>query len=172
MRLFSRFVLLSLLASIGNNGFSQKQVDILTVPAGDKFATINEAGTSILASGRFLNPAGQFIRITKRPFGMAVAPDGKKAVTLHNGVITIIDLKSMDATRVPSYDNKIKSPLSHGSFLGVAFSNDSKTVYLSGGDDGAVIIYDIKCLTRLDSISLNGIGWKLARCRSRQVMKP
>jgi len=88
---------------------------------------------------------------------MAVAPDGKKAVTLHNGVITIIDLKSMDATRVPSYDNKIKSPLSHGSFLGVAFSNDSKTVYLSGGDDGAVIIYDIKSLTRLDSISLNGI---------------
>ena len=157
MRLFSRFVLLFLFASFGNNGFSQKQVDILSVPAGNQFATINETGTSILASGRFLNPAGQFIRITKRPFGMAVAPDGKKAVTLHNGVITIIDLKSMDATRVPSYDNKIKSPLSHGSFLGVAFASDSKTVYLSGGDDGAVIIYDIEKLTRLDSISLNGI---------------
>jgi len=157
MRLFLHFILLLLLASSGYNGFAQKKVDILSVPAGDQFATINEAGTSILASGRFVTPSGQFIRITKRPFGLAVAPDGKKAVTLHNGVITIIDLKSMDAIRVPSYDKKIKSPLSHGSFLGVAFSGDSKTVYLSGGDDGAVIIYDIRSLTRLDSISLNGI---------------
>ena len=157
MRLFSRFLLLFLLTSIGYNGFSQKQVDILSVPAGDKFAAIHETGTSILPSGRFVTPAGQFIRITKRPFGMAVAPDGKKAVTLHNGVITIIDLNSMDATRVPSYDHKIKSPLSHGSFLGVAFSSNSKTVYLSGGDDGAVIIYDIQSLARLDSISLNGV---------------
>ena len=157
MRLFSRFILLFLFAAIGKTGFSQKKVDILTVPAGDKFAVISEGGTSIVPSGRFLTPAGKFIRITKRPFGMAVAPDGEKAVTLHNGVITIIDLKSLDATRVPSYDHKIKSPLSHGSFLGVAFSKDSKTVYLSGGDDGAVIIYDIQTLTRLDSISLNGI---------------
>jgi len=157
MRLISRFILLFLFAAFGNTGLSQKKVDILSVPAGDKFAAIHEGGTSILPSGRFLTPAGQFIRITKRPFGMAVAPDGKKAVTLHNGVITIIDLRTMDATRVPGYDHKIKSPLSHGSFLGVAFSNDSKTVYLSGGDDGAVIVYDIQRLSMIDSISLNGV---------------
>jgi YVTN family beta-propeller protein len=57
---------------------------------------------------------------------------------------------------VPSYDNSIPSPLSKGSFLGVAFSPDSKIVYLSGGDNGAVIVYDIEKLKRLDSISLNG----------------
>ena len=157
MRLFSPFLLPFLFVVLTKPGFSQKQVDILSVPAGDQFATINEAGTSILASGRFLTPAGKFIRITKRPFGLAVAPDGKKAVVLHNGVISIIDLKTLDATRVPSYDQKIKSPLSHGSYLGVAFSKDSKTVYLSGGDDGAVIVYDIRSLTLLDSISLNGV---------------
>ena len=50
----------------------------------------------------------------------------------------------------------LKSPLSNGSYLGVAFSGDSKTVYLSGGDNGAIIIYDISSFTRLDSISLNG----------------
>jgi DNA-binding beta-propeller fold protein YncE len=87
---------------------------------------------------------------------MAISPDGKKAVTLHNGVFTIIDLQSLEHTRVPSYDKKIISPLSNGSFLGVAFSADSKTIYLSGGDNGAVIIYDITALQRLDSISLNG----------------
>ncbi len=134
----------------------QKRSTILTVPAGNQFCVINQAGVSILPSGRFVTPAGQTIRITHDPFGMAISPDGKKAVTLHNGVFTIIDLQSMNGTRVPSYDGKIISPLSNGSFLGVAFSPDSKTIFLSGGDNGAVIVYDILKMQRLDSISLNG----------------
>jgi DNA-binding beta-propeller fold protein YncE len=157
MRLFLQFILFSVLATWGITGFSQNQVDILSVPAADKFAVINETGTSILPSGRFLTPAGKFIRITNDPFGMAISPDGKKSVTLHNGVFTIVDLLSMDRIRVPSYDQKIKSPLSHGSYLGVAFSKDSRTVYLSGGDNGLVIIYDIQSLARLDSLSLDGV---------------
>ncbi len=128
----------------------------MIAPADDKFTEIKVGGTTILPSGRFATPAGDLIRITNGPFGMAVAPDGKKAVTLHNGVFTIIDLQSLETTRVPSYDKKIKSPLSHGSFLGVAFASDSKTVYLSGGDNGSVIKYDIESLSCLDSISLNG----------------
>jgi YVTN family beta-propeller protein len=110
---------------------------------------------------------------------MAISPNGKKAVTLHNGVFTIIDLGSLTHTRVPGYNNTINSPLTHsplggeepvqalpqkklesvlpkGSFLGVAFAPDSKTVYLSGGDNGAVIVYDIEKFQRIDSISLNG----------------
>ncbi len=136
---------------------AQKKIEILSVPAGNEFAKINPEGTTILPSGRFLTPAGQTIRITNDPFGMTLSPDGRKSVTLHNGVFTIIDLKTLNAIRVPSYDKKIKSPLSNGSFLGIAFTGDSKTVFLSGGDNGAVIKYDIQSLTRLDSISLNGV---------------
>ena len=153
--LYTNFVIL-IYAAISNQAFSQKKVEILTVPAGEKVTKINIGGTTILPSGRFLTPAGDLLRITDDPFGMALSPDGKKAVTLHDGVFTIIDLMSLNAIRVPSYDGQIKSPLSNGSYLGVAFSGDSKTVYLSGGDNGAIIIYDIDNFTRLDSISLNG----------------
>ncbi len=135
---------------------AQKQVKVLQVPGRSDFCKIDENGKSVLPSGRFVSPAGQTIRITHDPFGMAISPDGKKAVTLHNGVFTIIDLATLNHTRVPSYDDKIVSPFSNGSFLGVAFSADSKTVFLSGGDNGAVIIYDISTFKRLDSISLNG----------------
>ncbi len=157
MRIPSGFVLLLICVFMGKTAFPQNQLDILSVPAGDKFTVINQSGVTILPSGRYLTPAGRLIRITNDPFGMAITPDGKKSVILHNGVFSIIDLQSLNATRVPSYDGRIKSPLSHGSYLGVAFSKDSKTVYLSGGDNGAVIIYDIQSLTRLDSVSLNGI---------------
>ena len=156
MRLFSSIIFLALLSIFSEKSYSQKQVEILAVPAAKKFAVINEKGTTILPSGRFLTPAGDFIRITNDPYGLAISPDGTKSVALHNGVFTIVDLPSLATIRVPSYDNKIKSPLSHGSYLGVAFAKDSKTIYLSGGDNGAVILYDIQKLERLDSISLNG----------------
>lgn len=157
MTLISRVALIVFFTTICKSGFAQNKIDILSVPAGNKFAKIDIEGTSILASGRFLTPAGDLILITDDPFGMAISTDGKKSVTLHDGVFTIIDLKSLGTTRVPSYDNQIKSPLSRGSYLGVSFSKDSKTVYLSGGDNGAVIIYDIESLIRTDSISLNSI---------------
>ena len=157
MNLFPRLVILTFLAFLNHAVFSQKQVTVLSVPGENKVTKINIDGTTVLPSGRFLTPAGKILRINRGPMGLAVSPDGKKSVTLHNGVFTIIDLPSMSSIRVPSFDKKINSPLSKGSFLGVAFSTDSKMVYLSGGDNGAVIIYDIENLTRLDSISLNGM---------------
>ncbi|MGZ3760652.1 MAG: bifunctional YncE family protein/alkaline phosphatase family protein [Mucilaginibacter sp.] len=135
---------------------AQKQATILQVPGVNQVSKINENGVSVLPSGRLVTPAGQTVRITHDPFGLSISPDGKKAVTLHNGVITLIDLASMEALRVPSYDKKIASPIKDGSFLGVAFAADSKTVYLSGGDNGAVISYDTEKLKRIDSLSLNG----------------
>lgn len=155
----TRYLLVFILVltfSEGKTLFAQKKVEVLTVPAGNQFTEIKKGGTTILPSGRFATPAGHFIQITNDPFGMAISPDGKKAVTLHNGVFTVIDLKSLETLRIPDYDKTIKSPLSNGSFLGVAFAGDSKTVYLSGGDNGAVITYEIENLVRTDSISLNG----------------
>ena len=148
---FSVFTLLFSLRSS-----AQKEYQVLEVPAGKQYTHIDTRGTTVLPSGRYLTPAGSTIQITHDPFGMALSPDGTKIVTLHNGVFSIISSSSLEVVRVPSYDKKIISPLSNGSFLGVAFSPDSKTVYLSGGDNGAVIVYDIEKLQRIDSISLNG----------------
>src|SRR5574340_1019357 len=129
---------------------AQRNYSILSVPAVHAYTHIDMKGKSVLASGRYITPAGQIITITHDPFGMAISPDGTKTVTLHNGVFTIIDNKTLDHTRVPSYDKSIASVFCNGSFLGVAFSRDSKKLYLSGGDNGAVLIYDIDHLQRLD----------------------
>jgi DNA-binding beta-propeller fold protein YncE len=132
-----------------------KKVNVLQVPGKKLYSEVNAAGRSVLPSGRFVTPAGEMIRISHDPFGMSISPDWKKAVTIHNGVFTIIDLVAMKSTRVPDYQKTISNPLPNGSFLGVAFARDSKTVYLSGGDNGAVIVYDIERFVKLDSISLN-----------------
>ena len=149
-------ILIALSFSSAMQAAAQKTVQVLSVPGKDGFTHIDKTGKTILPSGRYVTPAGSTIQITNDPFGMALSPDGSKTVTLHNGVFTIINNATLNNTRVPSYDNSIPSPLSKGSFLGVAFSPDSKTVFLSGGDNGAVIVYDIDKLQKLDSISLNG----------------
>jgi len=153
---FKNLLLLIIIPLHFNCSKPVKEIKILQVPGKDQFSKIDINGISVLPSGRYATPVGEQIRITNDPYGMAISPDGKRAITLHNGVITIIDLKTVKATRVPSYDGKITSPLSKGSFLGVAFSSNSKLVYLSGGDNGEVVIYDVDNLKKLGSISLNG----------------
>lgn len=137
-------------------GQTAKNVKILQVPGYNDYCKIDKSGVSVLPSGRFVTPAGKTIGITHGPYGLAISPNGKKAVTLHNGKFTVINLKDMSAQRIPSYDGKISSPLTRGSFLGIAFSPDSKYVYLSGGDKGDVIVYDVDHYKLIDDISLNG----------------
>ena len=157
IKIFSALLLLVFSIFMNVRSMGQKIYHVLSVPGLSEYTRINTRGKSVLASGRYITPAGETIRITHDPFGMAVSPDGKKTITIHNGVFTLINNETLSPTRVPSYDGTIASPFSNGSFLGVAFSPDSKKVYLSGGDNGAVIVYDIEKFQRLDSISLNGV---------------
>jgi DNA-binding beta-propeller fold protein YncE len=151
---------------------AQKTMQVLEVPATKVYTNIDTSGTSVLPSGRYVTPAGTTIQIAHDPFGMAVSPDGSKTITLHNGLFTIIDNKTLNKTAVgwdgetpnekspqyvsDSFKNSIPSPLPNGSFLGVTFAKDNNIVYLSGGDNGSVVEYDIEHVKKLDSISLNG----------------
>jgi YVTN family beta-propeller protein len=155
MRQIFLFLFAAMIVMSCTPGDRDGRIEILRVPAGDRFTEIVPGGTTVLPSGRFLTPAGDLVRITADPFGMALSPDGKKAVTLHNGVFTIIDLQTLETTRIPDYNKKISSPFSNGSFLGVAFIDDNN-ICLSGGDNGAVIMYNTETFTRTDSISLDG----------------
>lgn len=100
-----------------------KPVTILQVPGRREFCRLKALGTSVPPSGRYATPAGQLVRITHDPFGLALAPAGKTAVTLPNGVLTRLDQAALAAVRVPSYDRQIRSPFSNGSFLGVALTD-------------------------------------------------
>lgn len=136
---------------------AQNKRSILTVPGYNELSKIDTNGTSVLPSGRFITPAGITLRITHDPFGLAISPDQKVAISLHENVFSIIDLKTQTVKRVPDYNKDEESPLKKGSFLGIAFHPSKKIVYLSGGDEGTVIIYDYEKFKKIDSIKLNGI---------------
>jgi DNA-binding beta-propeller fold protein YncE len=132
-------------------------VNYLSVPGFKELANIDPAGHSVLPSGRYVTPAEKTIRITHDPFGLAISPDQKVAITMHENAITIIDIATMQQKRIPEYYNKKESPLIKGSFLGVSFDTQKSLVYLSGGDEGSVIVYDYVNYKKVDSIYLDGL---------------
>jgi DNA-binding beta-propeller fold protein YncE len=132
-------------------------VSYLSVPGFKELAKIDPVGHSVLPSGRYVTPAEKMIRITHDPFGLAISPDQKVAITMHENAITIIDIATMQQKRIPEYYNKKESPLIKGSFMGVSFDTQKSLVYLSGGDEGSVIVYDYVNYKKVDSIYLDGL---------------
>jgi DNA-binding beta-propeller fold protein YncE len=152
-----RPLLLISLALSGLNAFGQQLHPTLQAPGRDQWCQIQPGGTSVLPSGRWVRPAGQTIRITHDPFGLALSPDGETAICLHDKVLTLIPTRQPDsARRLPPYGAKESGPLGGGSFLGVAFSPDSKTAWLSGGDAGTVVVMDVATGQKRGEISLDG----------------
>lgn len=135
----------------------QRSVKTLQVPSRMEFCKIDTTGGySVLPSGRRVTPAGTTVRISNDPFGLAVSPDGHKVVALHSGVLSFITPQNpSQVVRVPSYDKQIADPLQGASFLGAAFSPNSTEVYLSGGDKGTVVIFDVEKQAKTGEISLN-----------------
>ena len=140
-----------------SDSIGQQKQSFLTVPGFNEFAKIDTSGVSILPSGRYVQPVGKSIRITHDPFGLKIAPDGKVAIALHENVFTLIDLQTQVAKRIPDYLKANESPLKKGSFLGIAFHPTKQIVYLSGGDEGTVVLYDYAQFKKIDSIKLDGV---------------
>jgi DNA-binding beta-propeller fold protein YncE len=119
---------------------------------------LDPAGVSILPSGRLITPEGRSITITHDPFGLAISPDGKMAVALHPGVVTLVPTDTLGAAlRFPSYDKTLPAIMPGGaSFMGAAFLPDNHTVCLSGGDAGTVVVFDTAARQQVKLIDING----------------
>jgi YVTN family beta-propeller protein len=133
-------------------------VETLQPPGHDRYCEIRIDGESVLPSGRIVKPAGEVVRITHDPFGLALSPDGSIALAIHSNVLTLIETaRPQEAIRLPSYDGTLKNPFEgKGSFMGAAITTDNAIAYLSGGDSGDIIVFNLKTLKSEQRISLNG----------------
>jgi YVTN family beta-propeller protein len=109
----------------------------------------------MLPNGWQLTPVGKIVPLGDLPLNIAVSPDRKLAAVTNNGqstqTIHLIDIKKGVAT---------DSVIIGKSWLGLAFSDDSKFLYASGGNDNLIIKYAIrkKELINVDTIRL-GKPW-------------
>ena len=123
---------------------------IATAPASDRYVEINHDGETIIPNGRILTPAGKSIIVAPHPFGLTLSPDGNTAITANSGTnplsITIIRNILSDNPEVqqvppgPSTDKGVLASV----FMGLAVSNDNSAVYVAGGQENCIYIFDLK----------------------------
>jgi GTP cyclohydrolase I len=121
--------------------FAQKTARI-EAPGRAEYCRIDTAGLSVIPSGRYIKPAGRVTRIARGAFGLAISPDQRQALVLHNnGVLTRVGLQAFAPRQLPAPQEIVEAakqqrPFNPSAYLGVAFGADNQTAYLSGGDDG------------------------------------
>ncbi|MEZ4699437.1 MAG: alkaline phosphatase family protein [Rhodothermales bacterium] len=134
---------------------------IASAPAGARPAAIALAGETVIPNGRLLTPRGRQYRVAPHPYGLILSPDGRVAVTANSGVrpfsISILEdvLGETPAVhQVPEGANTDADVLS-AVFMGLAIAPDDRTLYVGGGQEGRVVLFDLQTRRRIGEIDAN-----------------
>lgn len=113
------------------------------------------AASILLPNGWSLTPAGRSLPLGDFPLNLALSPDGRYLAATNNGQgdqsLQLIDARKgqiLQSIGVPE------------AWLGLAFSDDSHTLYVSGGNSNDILRYTVNKnqLTLKDTLSL-GAPW-------------
>lgn len=136
-------------------------------PAGPRNAARTEPGPgTILPGGRLLSPYGAQFTTGPGAFGLALSPDGKRAVTANGGPdrfsLTFLEASTDQWTaRTVAIGRKSKGEDADdwkSTFLGLAFDGPN-LLYASEGDSGQVRAIDPATGRKLHRFDLNGHGF-------------
>ncbi len=123
---------------------------IISAPAGSEFAGIDKNGKTVIPNGRYITPAGKCTMTAPHPYGLTLSPDGNIAVTANSGTsplsITIIRnilSPNPDVQQVPPGPSTEAGVLA-SVFMGLAISPDNKTVYVAGGQENKIYLFDLQ----------------------------
>ncbi|MGD9557748.1 MAG: bifunctional YncE family protein/alkaline phosphatase family protein [Mangrovibacterium sp.] len=144
------FPLAFVLAMAGCKSDRKADLWIASAPAGDRFVTIDKNDETVIPNGRIVKPAGKSIVVAPHPFGLTLSPDGNTAVTANSGTsplsITIVRNILTENSEVqqippgPATDRGVLASV----FMGLAVSNDNKTVYVAGGQENKIFLFDLQ----------------------------
>ncbi|MBC7776641.1 MAG: bifunctional YncE family protein/alkaline phosphatase family protein [Phycisphaerae bacterium] len=128
---------------------------IVALLAQDPGIQSDRARSMLLPTGWSLTPAGNSLPLGDLPLNIAVSPNRKYLAVTNNGQgknsLQLIDAKK--GKLLQSFEIPI-------AWLGIAFGEDSKTLYISGGNSNSILRYSIekKQLVLRDTLSL-GDPW-------------
>ncbi|HRX10406.1 MAG TPA: alkaline phosphatase family protein [Draconibacterium sp.] len=137
---------------------------IISSPSGVEFTKIDKNGETVIPNGRKLTPAGKSIVVAPHPYGLTLSPDGNTAITANSGIrplsISIIRNILSDNPGVqqvppgPATDEGVLASV----FMGLAISNDNSEIYVAGGQENKIFIFDLNTGEKKDSISCSFVS--------------
>ncbi|WP_340114634.1 bifunctional YncE family protein/alkaline phosphatase family protein [Maribellus mangrovi] len=137
---------------------------IANAPADDRYVEIDNEGETIIPNGRILTPEGKSILVAPHPFGLTLSPDGNTAITANSGTnplsITIIRnilSDNPEVQQIPPGSSTDKGVLA-SVFMGLAVSNDNSVVYVAGGQENCIYIFDLETGEKTGSIDCSFVS--------------
>jgi YVTN family beta-propeller protein len=131
---------------------------IIEAPAQSQYCRLDPDGTTIIPNGRLITPHGKNYRIAPHPYGLTLSPDGSLAITANSGTkpfsISILrDLQSGQPSiqQIPEGAEN-DADLLGAVFMGLAVSPDNQTLYVAGGQENQIYLFDLNEGQRIDSI--------------------
>ncbi len=132
---------------------------VLSAPAGELYTRIDPDGVTVIPNGRLIRPIGRSVTVAPHPFGLILSRSGDLAITANSGTeplsISIIeDLMSSNPNvrsipPGPATDEGVLASV----FMGLAISPDDRVVYVAGGQENGIFIFDIRSGERLGFIN-------------------
>jgi len=118
---------------------------------------VKSTGQVILPNGWKLSPAGRSLPLGDLPLNMQLSTSGKLLAVTNNGQSTQ-SLQLID----PKSEKLLDEQVLRKSWYGLAFSNDEKHLYASGGNDNWILDFHLQDnkLNKADTIKL-GTPWPL-----------
>jgi YVTN family beta-propeller protein len=132
---------------------------VTQAPAGNEYTHIDREGTTVLPNGRLITPRGRQIQVAPHPYGLVLSPDGSIAVTANSGVgpfsVSIIRNIAGEAPlvqQVPEgYHND--AGILASVYMGLAISPDNTKLYVAGGQEGKIFVFDLATGTPAGAIN-------------------
>lgn len=150
MKIIIQFLLVTLFIScnIGNDS-KDKELWIVSAPAGNEITKIDTTGKTVIPNGRYITPVGRSIITAPHPYGLTISSNNNIAVTANSGTnpisITIIRnilSKHPEVQQIPPGPATDKGVLA-SVFMGLAISPDNQTVYVAGGQENKIYLFDL-----------------------------
>lgn len=123
---------------------------IASCPAADEYTGIDREGVTVLPNGRFITPYGKTLMVAPHPYGLILGPDNNVAVTANSGssplsVSIIRNVLGPDPIiqQVPEGVHTERGIL-ESVFMGLAIHPGKPLLYVAGGQDNKVYIFDIE----------------------------
>jgi len=145
-----KYLVIFFLSAVSVVAMAQGPAFILSAPAGDKYTAIDPSGTTVIPNGRLVTPLGKCLTVAPHPYGLAIGKNGNMAVVANSGVkplcITILrnlNSENPDIQQVPPGAANDKGVLA-SVFMGLAISPDEKLVYVAGGQENKIFIFDVE----------------------------
>jgi len=146
---------------IQNCSFKKDEVWVISAPAGESYTGIYPDSITVIPNGKLLTPRGRQIMVAPHPYGLTLSPDGTIVVTANSGVkpfsISIIRNILSDRPEVQQIPPGAETDegILAAVFMGLAISPDNRLLYVGGGQEGEIFVFDLTSGNKVSTLDCN-----------------